>query len=99
MVLAVELSIKKGYLSDSEGNRLKALLQRFGLPVHHSFSVERVTAALKMDKKRDGEKLHFVFLKGIGSCEVKEIGVEELIRMVGEFIRQVSMAGASTKRA
>lgn len=86
MVLAAELSIKKGYLLDAEGARLKALLQQFGLPIRLSFSVERVTAALKLDKKREGEKLHFVFLKGIGSSEVKEIGLEELVRMVGEII-------------
>jgi 3-dehydroquinate synthase len=86
MVLAVDLSVKKGILQDSEGDRLKSLLQRFGLPVRLSFSVDRVTAALKLDKKREGEKLHFVFLKGIGSCEVKEIGLEELVRMVSEII-------------
>ncbi len=85
MVLAAELSVRKGFLSELEAARLKALLQRFGLPVRLSFSVDRITAALRMDKKRHGKTLHFVFLKGIGCCEVKEIGLEELVRMVGEI--------------
>ena len=85
MVLAADLSVKKGYLSESEADRLKVLLKRFGLPVRLSFSVEPVTAALRMDKKRNRNTLHFVFLKGIGSCEVKEIGLEELVKLVGEI--------------
>jgi 3-dehydroquinate synthase len=99
MVLAAELSIKKGYLTASEGDRLKALLQQFGLPVRLSFSDDRVTAALKMDKKRTRNSLHFVFLKGIGSCEVEEIDLEELVRMVGEIIGQSFVAGASSYEA
>jgi 3-dehydroquinate synthase len=85
MVLAAELSVKKGCLSESEADRLKVLLKRFGLPVRLSLSLEPITAALRLDKKRNGNRLHFVFLKGIGSCEVKEIGLEELVKMVGEI--------------
>jgi 3-dehydroquinate synthase len=86
MVLAAELSVIKGYLSKTEVDRLKALLQRFGLPVRLSFSIDTITAALRMDKKRNGKTIHFVFLKGIGSCMVEEIGLEELVRLVGEII-------------
>ena len=78
MVLAAELSVKKGCLAKSEADRLKALLQRFGLPVRLSFSVDKITAALRMDKKRQGETIHFVFLKGIGSCIVEEIDLGDL---------------------
>jgi 3-dehydroquinate synthase len=85
MVLAAELSVKKGCLSESEADRLKVLLKRFGLPVRLSLSLEPITAALRLEKKRNGNRLHFVFLKGIGSCEVKEIGLEELVKMVGEI--------------
>jgi 3-dehydroquinate synthase len=85
MVLAAELSVKKGCLSESEANRLKALLQRFGLPVRLSFSVDKITAALRMDKKRHGKTIHFVFLQGIGSCSVEEIGLGELERLVSEI--------------
>jgi len=86
MVLAAELSVKKGCLSELEADRLKALLQRFGLPVRLSFSIDKITAALRMDKKRNGKTLHFVFLKGIGSCIVEEIDLGELERLVGEII-------------
>jgi len=85
MVLAAELSVKKGCLSESEADRLKALLQRFGLPVRLSFSVDKITAALRMDKKRHGKTIHFVFLQGIGSCSVEEIGLGELERLVSEI--------------
>jgi 3-dehydroquinate synthase len=85
MVLAAALSVKKGYLSESEADRLKALLQRFGLPVRLSFFADKIIAAMRMDKKRQGESIHFVFLKGIGIGLVEEIGLEELEKLVGEI--------------
>ena len=38
-----------------------------------------------MDKKRKGEKLHFVFLSSIGKAVVKEVSIKKLEIMTNEF--------------
>ena len=78
MVVASELSVKKGYLSSEEAGRIKRLLQRLGLPTGLSIDREKVLAALRKDKKKEGEDIHFVYLQGLGHAVVEKIPFREL---------------------
>ena len=49
--------------------RLEALLRRFGLPVSTQMNADLVRQALKKDKKRHNDQIHFVLLDRIGQCE------------------------------
>lgn len=84
MVVASELSIKKGYLSPDEGKRIKNLLQILKLPTRFLCDEEAVFAALRKDKKREGDNLHFVFLKEIGRAVVEKVSLRDLEVLVNE---------------
>ena len=84
MVVASELSVRKGYLSPQEGERIKDLLQTLKLPTRFKFDKKAVLAALRKDKKKEGEDLHFVFLNGIGRAIIKKISLGELVALSHE---------------
>ena len=84
MVVASELSVKKGYLSPEDGKRIERLLQALKLPTRFPFDGKRVLGALRKDKKREGDEIHFVFLQGIGRAVVKKISLVDLEAMVNE---------------
>lgn len=78
MVMASNLSVKKGLITADEESRLKNLLDCLNLPTHCKFNTKAVFDALKKDKKRQGDALHFVFLHGIGHAEIDRITIKEL---------------------
>jgi 3-dehydroquinate synthase len=78
MVLATELSRRRGLISTADAERLMALLERLNLPTRMTFDREAVMEALGKDKKRENERVHFVLLKGLGDTEITEIPLAEL---------------------
>ena len=78
MVFASGLSARKGYLPKEDVERIKVLLKKFGLPTTLCIDGARVLDALKRDKKKEGERIHFVLLHGIGHGAVEEIAMNEL---------------------
>jgi 3-dehydroquinate synthase len=80
MVLAARLSHRKGMLSEAELARITALLQRLGLPVKMDFDRRLIIDALKKDKKRQQDQIHFVLLQGLGNAVVIPIAIAELER-------------------
>ena len=82
MVLASEISEKKGYLQSEDSNRLSSLLEKFRLPVRLEFNREKVFAAIRKDKKREGDNLKFIFLKKIGEAVVNQISIQELAELL-----------------
>jgi 3-dehydroquinate synthase len=84
MVVASELSVKKGYLSPEDGKRVEKLLQALKLPTQIPSDKQRVLRALRRDKKREGDNIHFVFLKSIGRAVVNTISLDDLESLVDE---------------
>ncbi len=83
MVAACKISVNKGFLKDEELERIKRLIELYGLPVELPCDRVEVFDAIKKDKKRDDASLHFVLLSGIGSAVVKEIPISELEKKIG----------------
>jgi 3-dehydroquinate synthase len=86
MVAASTLSEKKGYLSKKEKERIEALLKRFQLPTRVQIDGKKLLDAVRKDKKREGEGIHFVLLQGIGKAVVEKISVKELETLISEMI-------------
>jgi 3-dehydroquinate synthase len=84
MVMAGEYSRDCGYLDDIVLGRIKRLLVNLNMPVHVDFDPVSVFDALKKDKKRQADTLHFVFIERIGRSLVKSVAVEELGRWLME---------------
>ena len=83
MVLAAELSVKKGYLVTDESNRLLNLLDGYGLPVRLKFDSREVLETIKKDKKREGDQVYFVLLREIGKAFIEQLNMHELGSIVG----------------
>jgi len=82
MVLASELGVKRGALASKDSSRLARLLENFGLPIRLGFDGPKVLEAIRMDKKRAGDLIHFVLLRKIGEAYVEEIAIEELENLI-----------------
>jgi 3-dehydroquinate synthase len=78
MMIASNLSCKRGLLTAEEDKRLRMLLNDLSLPTRFDSSTEGVTEAIGKDKKRAGGRIHFVLLNGIGNALVEQIAIEEL---------------------
>ena len=78
MALACELSVKRGHLQASDATRISELLITYGLPVQLPCNGNDVLAAIRMDKKRQGDHIKFVLLSEIGRAFVDEVPIQEL---------------------
>lgn len=78
MVLAAQLSVKNKLLSAGESSRLIALIDQYGLPVQLEFDRNAVIETLRMDKKREGSQVYFVFLTEIGNACIEQIDIGQL---------------------
>ncbi|MFH1985311.1 MAG: 3-dehydroquinate synthase [Pseudomonadota bacterium] len=78
MVFAAGLSVSRGLLDTAAARRLTALIEAYGLPIAIPAEGRQLMDALRRDKKRAGEGIHFVLLDGLGSAVVQEIPIAEL---------------------
>jgi 3-dehydroquinate synthase len=78
LVFAARISEQKGYLAGGERKRIEKLLSDLGLPLQIPCPKEKLLEALRKDKKREGDRVHFVLLKALGRAVVEELSFEEL---------------------
>ena len=70
-----------------EINRLKNLLEKFGLQTHcENCSVDKLYSALFRDKKTVGGKINWVLMKKIGAVEISDDVPENVVRAALENI-------------
>jgi 3-dehydroquinate synthase len=77
MVIAVDISVSKGLLPISDADRIKQLLRRLNLPVRCDIDPARMIDAIRKDKKRESDAVHFILLRGIGEAVVQYIPLAE----------------------
>ena len=72
MVLAARLSTLLGLADAADGERLRALLERFGLPttLPPDLDPAALVARMRLDKKAQGSGLRFVLWDGAGKARV-----------------------------
>lgn len=78
MAFAVRYSEKKKKLGAKQSERILSLFDTMELPINRVFDKTKVLAAIKKDKKREAEGIHFVFLRDIGIPEVTKMSLDEL---------------------
>jgi 3-dehydroquinate synthase len=78
MAIASALSVKKGLLSAEEDRRLRAVLKNLNLPTRLETGTRQIIDAIAKDKKRSGDRIHFVLLDRIGKARLEQIHLEEL---------------------
>lgn len=80
MVMACTAGEKLGVTKAGTAQRVKAVLEQYGLPTQDRFSKEELVAATALDKKSDGDTLRFILLKEMGESIIYPIRREELLR-------------------
>lgn len=78
MVVAAKLSAQRGLLAEGDVRRLVALLESLELPTRIDIDKSEAMRAMRRDKKREGSRIHFVLLDGIGRAVVEQISIDEL---------------------
>jgi 3-dehydroquinate synthase len=86
MVAACNLSVQLNNFHADEAAKIVRLLARYHLPVDVETDHARVFEVLKMDKKRQGDGVHFILLQKIGKSEIKYISLTELEKHFKEIV-------------
>jgi len=82
MLLAARLSRLQGLLAASEVDRVEELLKSAGLPLRLELDPGEIYQNIRKDKKKTGDEVHFVLLKGLGDTLVRPIQLTELKSMI-----------------
>ncbi len=85
MMVAAALSARRGYINPGDVQRLDRLLKALKLPTRLDIARDKAFEAMKRDKKRVGDAIHFVLLERIGRAVVEEISMAELKDVINEF--------------
>jgi len=80
MVRASFLSQKMTRFDEAE--RVKMLLEKYGLPVHMDFDRDKMIDVLKMDKKKTKDAVNFILLDSIGKAVIQPIPIKQLHRNI-----------------
>lgn len=78
MVAAARISAARGMLNGGSAERISGLLERAGLPTELPIAPGKLFEAMKRDKKRQGDVLHFVLLSAIGRAEIVRMTIDEM---------------------
>ncbi len=78
MAAALRISVSKGLLKDVDASLVVSLIEKFGLPTKINFNRALVLDAIKKDKKRRGDGINMVLLRGIGKPIIRKISLEEI---------------------
>ena len=84
MVVAADISKKRmpEGLTSGDCERIASLLEGLNLPTTYSESRDQVLGAMIKDKKKHGNHIDYVLLKGIGNAVVEKLSFDELRELV-----------------
>ena len=79
MIFAIEYGIKLGITKNAYIlERAKNILSNIGLPINIPENIN-LKEAIKLDKKRNAEKINFVFLEDIGKPIVEKVDINDIV--------------------
>ena len=79
---AAALSVRRGLLSAADYERIVALLEKLHLPTKTDVSGETIMQSIRLDKKREGDKIRFVLIDKIGRAQVEKISLTALSELI-----------------
>lgn len=82
ILLAARASERLGISPEGLEERLRRDWAAIGLPTECPFPPSDLAADMTKDKKADGDKVHFVLIRGIGDVVVMPLGVREVIDLL-----------------
>jgi len=87
IVIANELALRLGLISNEDAIRIKYLLQKYDLPIDYKIkSAEDFYEHFFLDKKSNKNKITFILPKGIGNYEIRnDIKKDMVISVLRDF--------------
>ena len=85
MIIASDISVKKGLLIKKEAGQIKKLLSDMGLVDHTKHDYARLASAIGKDKKKNKDLIHFVCITSIGESKIIPVAVEELKSFISDY--------------
>ena len=81
LAMAARVSCARGLCDDGTVEQIQAALARHGLPMRSDFDAETLSRYAAGDKKRQGDTVRFVLMRGIGDCLLQDIPLADLQRL------------------
>jgi 3-dehydroquinate synthase len=82
MVMAADLSARLGLIDEATSLRIKALIERTGLPIKGpKLGADRYLELMQVDKKAEGGEIRFVVVGPLGSARM-QAAPEAMVRDV-----------------
>jgi 3-dehydroquinate synthase len=81
MVMAADLSVRVGLLSEAEASRLKKIIQALHLPTQPpKLGVDRFMELMSVDKKAEGGEVRYILLNGLGQAKIQTVDDDLVIQ-------------------
>jgi len=90
MELATLFSLSRGFIKKNDCERVIGLLRKYNLTGELKMPVRTIREFILHDKKKAGNDIHFVFLKGIGKAAVSKLSIKEIIDFYQQLNKQKS---------
>lgn len=87
MLFTLWLSNRLGLLSQDEMHTVRLAFQKLGLSNQSELEAEKIIEAMRRDKKKAFEELHFILLEKIGHPLIRKFRLDELSEFVMEYFR------------
>lgn len=84
MCYAARMGSKSGVTPEGIAGRIRAVVEKWNLPVHTDLSIDALFESMLSDKKRLSGKIYYVFLKDIGDAAVFPLDKEDLKKRMAE---------------
>ena len=83
MVLANKVAQNLGKQDKKVGDKIKATLEQFGLPIElpSELKIDDLVELIKKDKKRSADIIHYVIVPELGKAEIVPLKPEELVKL------------------
>ncbi len=82
MLMSAKAGVAMGFTSSDVVTRINESLIRNGLPTKCKLPEAEIAASMKNDRTRHGDMIEIVFPVKLGKCEVQQIHVDNLVKIV-----------------
>ena len=86
MMIASQISVMRGHLSEDDHNTLRTTLEEMGFDLSIGYEAENLIEAIKNDKKRGENGVDFVLLEEIGISCVENISIDDLAKAAADVL-------------
>lgn len=81
------ISLRHGFISFEELQRIVTVLRTYHLPTTCSFDVKKTMQNMRYDKKKTGDTIQYIILQAIGKAKVIMLDFLQLQRYLEEFLQ------------